>query len=343
MGFDASKVGENFILGFHGRSVPDWLKDFSTKYGLGGVIFFDYYCQTKKYENNIYDKEQVTELCREVHSLNTCPLIFVDQEGGKVRRLKESRGFEHYPSQTSFNTLQRSEKIEFAQASFSEMHSLGIDFNLAPVIDLNLNRENSDIGRVERSYSAHSSDVRENVKIVAEVATEVGIQLCLKHFPGVGGAKANSHDELIDLSESYSEEQEALFHDLVKIIPGMAILLSHGMIDDWEPGVPATVSKVAVDRIRAKNPQVLCITDDIHMEGLQRKLGSKEAALQSLAAGMDLVLVGNNMKNEEARSEEFIQAVIERAQKDDVFASTITESQARVSERKELAAQNRVL
>ncbi len=341
MGFDASKIGENFILGFHGKTVPTWLKEIAEKYSLGGVIFFDYYCQTKKYENNIYDFDQVTALCQEVHEMNSTPMIFVDQEGGKVRRLKESRGFENFPSQTSFNNLSRAEKIEFAQASFREINKLGIDFNLAPVIDLNLNRENTDIGKVERSYSAHSNDIRENVKIVAQVAKEAGIQLCLKHFPGVGGAKANSHEELIDLSESHSPEQELLFHELVKIIPGEAILLSHGMLDEWEPGVPASVSPVAIDKIRESNPDTLCITDDIHMEGMQRKFGSKEATLRSLAAGVDLVLIGNNMKNEEAHTVEYIEAVIERANADEKFADLVSKSQERVLSRKNQAKANR--
>lgn len=343
MGFDVSKVGEQFILGFHGKTVPDWLRDYAKEFSLGGVIFFDYYCQTKKYENNIYDLDQVKALCAEVHELNGTPLIFIDQEGGKVRRLKESRGFENYPSQKLFNTLSRQEKLDFARASFTELQRLGIDFNLAPVVDLDLNRENSDIGKVERSYSGHTSDIRENVKLVAQVAKEAGIQLCLKHYPGVGGAKANAHEELTDLTESYTEEQEGLFHELVSVIPGGAILVSHGINNEWEPGIPASVSTVAVSRIRERNEGVLCITDDIHMEGLQRAFGSEEATLRTLGAGMDLVLIGNNMRNEESSCVGFAESVIKKAETDSKFRDLLDSSRDRIRLRKQKAQANRTL
>ncbi len=340
---DGSKTGEHFILGFHGKTVPDWLRDYANQFSLGGVIFFDYYCQTKRYENNIYDIEQVTALCEEIHELNGTPLVFVDQEGGKVRRLKESKGFKNYPSQKLFNTLSRQEKLDFARASFTELQRLGVDFNLAPVVDLDLNRGNSDIGKVERSYSAHSSDVQENVKLVGQVAKEVGVQLCLKHYPGVGGASKNTHEELIDLTDSYTEKQEDLFHELVSVVPGLAILVSHGIMNNWEPGIPASVSRTAISRIRTRNEEVLCITDDIHMEGLQRAVASEEATLHALDAGIDLVLIGNNMRNEESSCIGFVESVIKKAEASTGFAAILDASSNRIRLRKQKAQANRTM
>jgi beta-N-acetylhexosaminidase len=94
------------MLGFFGSTLPKWIKDFESKYGLGGVILFDYYVQTKKYENNIFSLEQLKELCSEIKALPSSPLIFIDQEGGKVRRLKSKLGFEELPSAKSFNLLE---------------------------------------------------------------------------------------------------------------------------------------------------------------------------------------------------------------------------------------------
>src|SRR3954464_8786436 len=99
----ALPIGELFILGFLGKTVPAWLKEFAGRYGLGGVILFDYSCQTQKYDNNIDSPEQVQRLCEEISSLPSHPLVFIDQEGGLVRRLKEGRGFEPLPSAKDFN------------------------------------------------------------------------------------------------------------------------------------------------------------------------------------------------------------------------------------------------
>ena len=91
-------IGELFILGFFGKTVPSWLKEFAGRYGLGGVILFDYSCQTREYDNNIDSPEQLRALCAEIAALPSAPMVFIDQEGGLVRRLKEGRGLAPLPS-----------------------------------------------------------------------------------------------------------------------------------------------------------------------------------------------------------------------------------------------------
>src|ERR1700710_1943392 len=98
-------VRELFIPGFCGKVIPAWLRQFAARYGLGGIILFDYSCQTRQYDNNIESPEQLRRLCREIASLPSSPMVFIDQEGGLVRRLKESRGFKPLPSQKEFNLV----------------------------------------------------------------------------------------------------------------------------------------------------------------------------------------------------------------------------------------------
>src|SRR3982751_2800556 len=95
--------GELFTLGCHGKAVPDWLKAFAARFGLGGVILFDYSVRTRQYDNNIESPEQVRALCAEIARLPSAPLVFIDQEGGLVRRLKETRGFAPLPAGEGFN------------------------------------------------------------------------------------------------------------------------------------------------------------------------------------------------------------------------------------------------
>lgn len=328
------KVGNFFVFGFHGYELPRWVVEFEKKYGLGGVIFFDYYCQTKKFENNIESPEQVRRLCRSVHALESRPLIFIDQEGGRVRRLKQEKGFQPYPSQFQYNKLPREEKIAASRLAFRELKELGIDYNLAPVIDLNFNPENSDIGKVERSYSDKPEEIRENVRIVADAAKEAGIKLCLKHFPGVGGSKHNAHHELTDLSDSLTPEQEQLFYDLAPIIPGKTVLVSHGIMRQWEPGIPMTMSKVGIGRMRARVPDALLISDDLQMQGLQLKFGSKVASVNGLTAGLDLILIGNNMLNQEAESFAYAEYVTEAVEKGGELRERLAEADRRIASRK---------
>src|SRR6185436_13290906 len=135
-------IGELFILGFFGKTVPVWLKQFAARYGLGGVILFDYSCRTQQYDNNVESPEQVHHLCREIAALPSAPMVFIDQEGGLVRRLKEARGFAPLPSARDFNRLALAEKRDILTASFNELRRLGIRFNFAPVIDIDSNPDN---------------------------------------------------------------------------------------------------------------------------------------------------------------------------------------------------------
>lgn len=328
------RVGECFMLGFFGYELPKWVSDYAQEFGLGGVILFDYYTQTKKYENNIRDPEQVRELIGSIHALPGRPLVFIDQEGGKVRRLKEGKGFRAMPSQFTFNKLPRVEKVAAAKLAFQELVDLGIDVDLAPVVDLNLNPENSDIGKVERAYSDSADEVRENVELVAEVAKSVGLMLCLKHFPGMGGAKQNSHYELTNLSEVLTDEQEDLFYELVSVVPGEAVLVSHGMVNQWEKELPVSISPLGVGRLRSRCPEALLISDDMQMQGMQLKYGSSAASLKALAAGIDMVIIGNNMLNEEAEAPKIADQVRAQAEKDPVFYNQVQAAIRRVSARK---------
>src|SRR5258707_9330871 len=151
------QIGELFILGFFGKTIPAWLEEFADRYGLGGVILFDYSCQTQKYDNNIETPEQVRRLCGEIARLPSQPMVFIDQEGGLVRRLKESRGFAPLPSAKEFNDLAPDEKRAILTASFAEMRRLGIHYDFAPGGDVDYNSEKPNIGRIKRSFSPHNS------------------------------------------------------------------------------------------------------------------------------------------------------------------------------------------
>lgn len=331
------RIGELFILGFFGKVVPDWLKTFATRYGLGGVILFDYCCRTRQYDNNIDTPEQVRRLCAEISALPSAPMVFIDQEGGLVRRLKEGRGFAPLPSAREFNHLAPDRKRAILTASFAEMRRLGIHYDFAPVIDVDYNPDNPNIGRIERSYSADIAEVEANALLVGEVARAQRIGLCLKHFPGIGGAVVDSHQEFMDISGALRAEQEELFYTLAPKIFGDAVLVSHAIVRQWDER-PMTLSAVGLGRLRGRLADTLLITDDMQMQGLQKALGTRQASLQSLKAGMDMLCIGNNLLDQEQEMAAIAEYILQNLRDGNLSPAATERSIARVGERKALLA-----
>jgi len=329
------RVGELFILGFFGKTVPEWLTQFADRYGLGGAILFDYSCRTQAYDNNIESPEQVQRLCAEIAALPSGPMVFIDQEGGLVRRLKESRGFAPLPSAKEFNLLGPNQKRSILTASFAEMRRLGIHYDFAPVIDVDYNPENPNIGRIKRSYSAEIAEVKANALLINEVAREQRLGLCLKHFPGIGGAFVDSHQEFMDITDTLRDEQEALFYSLAPQMFGDAVLVSHAIARQWDER-PMTLSAAGLGRLRTRLPDTLLITDDIQMQGLQRALGTREASLQSLKAGMDMLCIGNNLFDQEQEMAAVAEYVEQSVRDKTLSGSAIEASIVRVTKRKAL-------
>ncbi len=331
-------IGELFILGFFGKTIPAWLAEFSGRYGLGGVILFDYSCQTQKYDNNIESPEQLRRLCAEISRLPSSPMVFIDQEGGLVRRLKDTRGFKPLPSPKEFNHLPLAQKRKILAESFAEMRQLGIRYDFAPVIDVDYNPDNPNIGKIQRSYSADIREVEANALLVSEVAREAGIGLCLKHFPGIGGALVDSHQEFMDISDTLRDEQEELFYSLAPQMFGDAVLVSHAIVRQWDRVNPMTMSPAGLGRLRARLPDTLLITDDLQMQGLQKALGTREASLQSLKAGIDMLCIGNNLFDQEQEMAGIAEYIERRLQDDTLSGAAIRKSIARVGNRKALLA-----
>ena len=330
------QIGELFILGFFGKTVPVWLKEFAARYGLGGAILFDYSCRTQQYDNNIESPEQVQRLCAEIAALPSNPMVFIDQEGGLVRRLKESRGFAPLPSAKEFNHLAPDQKRAILTASFAEMRRLGIHYDFAPVVDVDYNPENPNIGGVKRSFSADIAEVEANALLANEVARAQRIGLCLKHFPGIGGAVVDSHREFMDISDAFVPEQEELFYSLAPKMFGDAVLVSHAIVRQWDKDRPMTLSAAGLGRLRQRLPDTLLITDDMQLQGLQKALGTREASLQSLKAGMDMLCIGNNLFDQEQEMAAIAECVEQGLRDRTLSGSAIEKSIARVARRKAL-------
>ena len=301
------RLGELFVLGFRGLTLPAWLREFADAYGLGGVVLFDYDVATRTRARNISSPSQLQELCAELASLATRPLICIDQEGGRVRRLQEECGFQPYPAAAEFNTLPEPEKLSCTQRSFAEMRALGLHYNLAPVIDINSNPDNPDIGHQQRAWSACAQEIEHNALLIGQVARAVNLGLCIKHFPGIGGSAVNSHAEVMDLT--LNDAQLELFYRCAPNMHGEALLLSHGYVKQWDTTRPVSISPPAIAQLRERCPTVLLITDDLQMQGLRQCFSAEEAIASAVRAGVDLLLFGNNLLQEEECAFQWVEGV----------------------------------
>jgi beta-N-acetylhexosaminidase len=334
----ALRVGELFLLGFRGTSVPPWLAEFAGAFGLGGAILFDFDVATRRPGRNIVSPGQVEALCRELHALPGRPLVCVDQEGGKVRRLKPECGFAELPAAAELARLPEPERRALVRRACAEMKRLGIDFDLAPVVDLDLDPASPSIGALGRSFSADPGEVRANARIWAEEAARVGLGLCLKHYPGLGAAAVDSHEALTDLTGTICDAQLELFLGLWEAVPGGAILLSHGIVRDWDEDWPVSVSDVAVGALRDAAPGALLVSDDLQMRGLQLRCGTLDACERAVRAGVDWLCICNNLLGEEDACFDAARQLARAAAADPALAARVEEAAERVALRKRWAA-----
>jgi beta-N-acetylhexosaminidase len=252
--------------------------------------------------------------------------------------LKDARGFAPLPAAKEFNLLPQEEKRRVLAASLRELRALGIRYNFAPVIDVDYNPDNPNIGRIKRSFSGDIDEVEANALLMSEVARDARVGLCLKHYPGIGGADADSHQDFMDISNALRPEQEALFYSLAPKTFGDAVLVSHAIVGQWDRDNPATLSTEAIGRLRARLPETLLITDDMQMQGLQKALGTGAACLQSLRAGIDMLCIGNNLLDQEAEMAGIAEAVERALQHEMLDPAALGRSIARVQNRKKLLA-----
>lgn len=294
-------LGQLFIVGFKGQQLsesPNIVCDIQ-KRNLGGVILFDRHLATKAPTNNITGAAQLTQLTDELQRLHeTKLLIAVDQEGGKVNRFREEFGFKLSPSAAKLGEKpDTKETVEMARQVVQMLKSGGINFNLAPVVDLNSNPANPIVGKVERSFSTDCSEVCQHASAWITEHRKAGILTCLKHFPGHGSSEKDSHLGVVDISNSWKETELAPYSDLIDKGLADAIMVGHLYHKQLDPLFPATLSRQVVTHLLRQKMHYtgIVLSDDMQMKAITDRYGLAEACIMAIAAGVDMVIIGNNL------------------------------------------------
>ncbi|MFA5808428.1 MAG: beta-N-acetylhexosaminidase, partial [bacterium] len=237
-------------VGFEGKALPAALSRWLARGEVGGVVLFS---------RNIGSPAQVSGLCREIRSAAGCgnplPLIAIDQEGGRVARLKEPPFTWFPPARACSLFCCRNESVAegVGAATAAELRAVGIDVNFAPVLDVDSNPENPVIG--DRAFSADPSAAAALGIAFAIGSLSRGILPVGKHFPGHGDTSADSHEELPVVRAG---RQTLLRRELLPFrraaragIP--ALMTAHVMYPALDRAAPATLSrKILHDLLRER-------------------------------------------------------------------------------------------
>ncbi len=295
----ALEVGQLFVLGFEGVKAGDdyGLLQAIEEDGLGGIILFDRRLGEGK--ANIHSPEQVACLVSDLQARAEIPLLIgVDQEGGAVCRFKQEAGFVALPSAAELVELgleQGRLLIEKMAASLSEM---GVNLNFAPVVDLNVNGDCPIIGKYGRSYGAVSSDVVSWASLFVDSHRRFGVGCCLKHFPGHGSATGDSHLGFVDITDSWLERELEPFSLLIKKGFADMIMTAHVVNRHLDNGgLPATLSSVIIKHLLRRELGFggVVVSDDLQMKAIADHWGMPMAIKMAFLAGVDLLVVGNNL------------------------------------------------
>jgi beta-N-acetylhexosaminidase len=285
---------------------------------LGNLVLFDYDVLSARYERNIASPDQVKRLVADLQSFAVIPLLVaIDQEGGVISRLHERYGF---PATRSHEALGRlndpSATYEHAGAMARTLAEVGVNLNLAPVVDLNTNPQNPVIAAYERSFGADPQLVIQQAQAFIAAHHAQGIRCTLKHFPGHGSSTADSHQGFVDVTQTWSRGELEPYQALINAGLADAIMTAHVFNAHLDPEYPATLSQPTITGLLrgALGYDGVVISDDMQMAAIRSHYGFETAIQKTLEAGVDLIAIGNNLVYEEdiaARTVGVIQNLVE--------------------------------
>jgi len=300
------KIGQLLMIGFRGMEAGDRtfiIQDIRAG-RIGGVVLFDRDLILKTGERNIRSPRQLKELIRSLQAAAAIPLLVaVDQEGGQVARLKKKHGFPATITAQSLGDLDDpGETRRQAESIAAVLAEAGINLNFAPLVDLNVNPTNPIIGRYQRSFSADPDTVSRHALAVIEAQSEHGVISCLKHFPGHGSSRQDSHLGFTDVSATWEPLELAPYRKLIAHGLADAVMTAHIFNRRLDPEFPATLSKKTIlDLLRQElGFGGLVVSDDMDMKAISVEYSREKALELALNAGIDIILMANNLSYDES-------------------------------------------
>jgi beta-N-acetylhexosaminidase len=327
------KITQMLIVGFPGTSLTDTtiINDIQKKQ-VGGVILF---------AQNITSLLQVQQLNNSLQSLSQVPIfISVDEEGGRVARLKASNGFENtftaYQIGTIFNNADTT--ISWADLMGGWLSESKFNIDLAPVVDVDVNPTSPAIGYLDRSFSRIPDTVFFHSNLFISELHKKNIFTTLKHFPGHGSATSDSHDGFTDITSTWADSELVPYRKLIQNGYNDFIMSGHLFNANLDSTYPASLSyKVLTGLLRdSLKYNGLIITDGMFMGAITDNYSFDEAVTLAINAGNDILLYTTNVLNGESLVDSVVNIVIDKISKGIITENRIDESYNRIMLKKQL-------
>ena len=267
------------------------IRDVNAKYPIGGLILYAW---------NIKDKPQLAKLISDIRALNGKPLLCIDEEGGRIARIAKNENFDVEvigPMADIGKTGDPKNAYHAGNVIGTYLTKYGFDIDFAPVADVNTNPDNIIIG--DRAFSDKPEVAAPMVVSYLQGLKDAGVTGCVKHFPGHGDTKTDTHFGYASTQKTWAEMLQC---EMVTFKAGIdwgcqLIMTAHiGTPNVTGSDVPATMSSVILqDKLRGElGYQNIIITDGMEMGAITTQYTSEEAAVNSIKAGVDIVLGPKN-------------------------------------------------
>ncbi len=271
--------------------------------GIGGVILFDRFFHQRDRVKNIQDPRQLVRLTAQLQEAGKGQLLIaVDQEGGRVARLKPEYGFKPTPSA---GVVAMSGETS-AKALYADMAKMlaesGINCNFAPDVDLALNEANQVIVGLERSYGDDPDRVSKYGGIFSDALKAGGVIPVIKHFPGHGSSLEDSHEGFVDVTETWNEVELEPFRQLIEAGKAEMVMTAHVFNRHLDPNHPATLSHAVTTGVLREQLgfEGVIVSDDLQMEAIASQYTLEETVTLAINAGVDMLLFGNQLGSNSA-------------------------------------------
>ncbi|APD05659.1 beta-N-acetylhexosaminidase [Flavobacteriaceae bacterium UJ101] len=302
---------------------------------IGGILLFE------KNISKTNSKETLQKLTKDLQSYSSTPLLIsIDQEGGLVNRMKTKYGF---PESVTAKYLGDQDDLtltkKYADSTAKTLNEVGINVNYAPVVDVD-NPLCPVIGKHGRAYSSDTDKIVKHASQVVESHRNHDVRTALKHFPGHGNSRTDSHKGIADVTNYWKESEVEPYTKMMKNGEVDAIMVGHIVNKKLDPsGLPASLSKKIITNYLRNDLGYdgLVFTDDLQMHAITKYYGFEEGVKKAVLAGNDILMFSNHipMKGRSNVVAEDVVKIIEKMVKDgELSEEQINNSYKRIQEYK---------
>ncbi|MDD5433133.1 MAG: glycoside hydrolase family 3 N-terminal domain-containing protein [Candidatus Pacebacteria bacterium] len=326
------QIGQMLILGFRGTQFQEnsFINKAIKELKIGGIILFDTDVPSGIFPRNIISPEQTKKLIADLQKNSTTPLLIsIDVEGGFVNRLKPKYGFINIPSAQKMGQGTPGQTLQIAKDLGKQLSDLGINFDFAPVVDLNLNPQNPIIGNIERSFGDDPTAVSAQAESFINGLNEYKIITSLKHFPGHGSSQTDSHFGIADITATFQAKELIPFQLLIKKGLAPTIMVGHLFNRNLDQNYPATLSYNIIQKTLKEllHFQGVVVCDDLSMGAITQNFGPSQAVIKMAEAGCNLIIISNNVNSyDEALPYQASEAIFQAVKSGEIATSSIEES-----------------